>query len=187
MLGTILSAIFPWRLVPSIYIWLVLVTAGLSMFLLARQWFGQRDATYAAVSAINPYHLTIVYWRSAFAELLASSLLPLLLLLLLRSDEKRLRTTVLLALLLAAAWLINAPAAVMVHYSLVLLMIVIAWRRRSLKVVLTGSTALVLGAALAAFYLLPAIYEQGWVNIAEAVSAGSRPLESKIADEQWRL
>ncbi|MGB2606400.1 MAG: 6-pyruvoyl-tetrahydropterin synthase-related protein [Candidatus Sulfotelmatobacter sp.] len=179
VLGTILSAIFPWRLVPSIYIWLVLVTAGLSMFLLARQWFGQRDATYAAVLyAINPYHLTIVYWRSAFAELLASSLLPLLLLLLLRSDEKRLRTTVLLALLLAAAWLINAPAAVMVHYSLVLLMIVIAWRRRSLKVVLTGSTALVLGAALAAFYLLPAIYEQGWVNIAEAVSAGSRPLDN---------
>ena len=179
VLGTILSAIFPWTLVASIYIWIVLVAAGLSMFLLARQWFDRRDATYAAVLyAINPYHLTIVYWRSAFAELLASSLLPLLLLLLLRADEKGRRITVLLALLLAAAWLINAPAAVMVHYSLVLLMIVVAWQRQSLKVLLAGSTAVVLGAALAAFYLLPAIYEQRWVNIAQAVSAGSRPLDN---------
>jgi hypothetical protein len=35
-----------------------------------------------------------------------------------------------------------------------------------------------LGAALAAFYLLPAVYEQKWVNIAEAVSAGSRPQDN---------
>ncbi len=33
-------------------------------------------------------------------------------------------------------------------------------------------------AALAAFYLVPAVYEQQWVNIAEAVSPGSRPLDN---------
>ena len=116
ILGAALSAIFPWTLVASIYIWLVLVAAGVSMFLLARQWFDRRDATYAAVLyAVNPYHLAIVYWRSAFAELLASALLPLLLLLLLRAGEKGRRITVLLALVLASAWLINAPAAVMIH------------------------------------------------------------------------
>jgi 6-pyruvoyl-tetrahydropterin synthase related domain len=178
-LGAVLSAIFPWTLVASIYIWLVLVAAGVSMFLLARQWLDRCDATYAAVLyAVNPYHLVIVYWRSAFAELLASSLLPLLLLLLLRADDRGRRVTVFLALLLASAWLINAPAAVMVHYSLALLMVVIAWQRRSSRVLLTGSAAVLLGAALAAFYLLPAIYEQKWVNIAEAVSAGSRPLDN---------
>jgi hypothetical protein len=179
VLGSIVSAIFPWRLVASIYIWIVLVAAGVSMFLLARQWFNRRDAIYAAVLyAINPYHLAIVYWRSAFAELLASSLLPLLLLLLLWADEKRRLTIVSLALLLACAWLINAPAAVMIHYSLALLMVVIAWQRRSLRVLVTGSLAVVLGATLAAFYLLPAIYEQKWVDIAQAVSAGSRPLDN---------
>jgi hypothetical protein len=178
-LGGLLSAIFPWVVVSDIYIWLVLVAAGASMFLLARQWLDRRDATYAAVLyAVNPYHLVIVYWRSAFAELLASSLLPLLLLLLLRTEEKGRRVTIFLAFVLAGSWLVNAPAAVMIHYSLALLIVVIAWLRRSPRVLLTGLAAVVLGAALAAFYLLPAVYEQKWVNIAQAVSAGSRPLDN---------
>lgn len=178
-LGAALSAIFPWIVVPGIYIWLVLVGAGVSMFLLARQWLDRRDATFAAVLyAVNPYHLVIVYWRSAFAELLASSLLPLLLLLALRADEKGRRVTVFLALVVAGAWMVNAPAAVMIHYSLALLLLVVAWQRRSWRVLLTGAIAIVLGAALAAFYLLPAIYEQKWVNIAEAVGAGYRPVDS---------
>jgi hypothetical protein len=66
----------------------------------------------------------------------------------------------------------------MVHYSLALLIVVIAWQRRSPRVVLAGSVAVVLGAALAAFYLFPAVCEQKWVNIAQAISPGSRPLDN---------
>src|SRR5579863_6440950 len=178
-LGAALAAIFPWTMVPSIYLWLVLAGAGVSMFVLARQWLDRRDATFAAVLyAVNPYHLAIVYWRSAFAELLASFLLPLLLLLLLRADEDRRRSIVFLGALLAASWLINAPAAVMIHYSLALVAIVLAWRRRSPRMLLVAAAAVLLGAALAGFYLLPAIYEQRWVNIAEAVSSGARPQDN---------
>jgi 6-pyruvoyl-tetrahydropterin synthase-like protein len=176
-LGAGLSAIFPWVLVSEIYIWLALVAAGASMFLLARQWLDRRDATFAAVLyAVNPYHLVIIYWRSAFAELLAASLLPLLVLLLLRREEKR--GTVLLALILGASWVVNAPAALMIHYSMVLLIVVIAWQRRSARILLTSSAAVVLGGALAAFYLFPAIYEQRWVEIAQAVSEGARPADN---------
>ena len=190
-LGAALRAVFPWILVPGIYIFLTLVAAGVSMFLLSRQLLERRDATFAAVLyAVNPYHLVIVYWRSAFAELLASSLLPLLLLLVLRIElrieqpieeplkENNRRMTVFLALVLAASWLINAPAAVMIHYSLALLIVVYACVRRSSRILITGIFAVLLGAALAAFYLLPAIYEQKWVNIAEAVSPGVRPVDS---------
>ena len=178
-LGTALSAIFPWVVVSDIYIWLLLVATGASMFLLARQWLDPRDATFAAVLyAVNPYHLVIVYWRSAFAELMAACLLPLLLLLLLRTEDGRARGTVWLALVLAASWLVNAPAAVMIHYSMALLVMVIAWQRRSARILLTSAVAVILGAGLAAFYLFPAIYEQKWVNIAQAVSAGSRPLDN---------
>jgi hypothetical protein len=178
ILGAALTALLPWTIVPSVYLWLALVAAGASMFVLARQWLGRRDAIFAATFyAVNPYHLVIVYWRSAMAELLASCLLPLLLLLILRAAEER-RMIVPLGVLLAAAWLTNAPAAVMIHYSLVLLVVVIAWQQRSPRLVLTAAVAIALGAALAAFYLLPAIYEQRWVDIAEAVSAGSRPQDN---------
>jgi len=149
------------------------------MFFLAREWFDRRDASFAAVLyAVNPYHLLIVYWRSDFAELLASWLLPLLLLLILRAGRGNRRVTTFLAVILACSWLTNAPAAVMVHYSLALLLLVIAWQRRSSRVLLTGAVAVLLGAVLAAFYLLPAIYEQRWVDIAQALSPGYRPIDN---------
>ena len=179
LLGSALSAIFPWTIASSVYIWIVLVAAGASMFLLARRWLNRRDAIFAAaLYAANPYHLVIVYWRSAFAELLASCLLPLLVLLVLRAAEQGWRTIVPLAGVLAAAWLTNAPAALMAHYSLALLLLVVAWQRRSWRVLLTGGVAVALGLLLSAFYLLPVIYEQKWINIGEAVSPGSSPQDN---------
>ncbi len=203
-LGAALSAIFPWTLASDIYICIALVAAGVSMFMLARRFVDRksldgrsldhtslkrRDAIFAAVLyTVNPYHLVIVYWRSAFAELLASCLVPLLLLFVLRAVEGdkdvevRWRAivpaTLPLGLVLAAAWLTNVPAAIMIHYSLALLLVYYAWRRRSLRLLVVGAGAVALGACLAAFYLLPAIYEQHWIDIGQAVSAGSRPADS---------
>lgn len=176
MLGGLLSAIFPWTIAASVFIWIVLVAAGTSMFLLVRRWLDRRDALFAAVLyAVNPYHLVIVYWRSSFAELLAACLVPLLVLLVLEGAEGHNRVIVPLGLVMAGAWLTNAPAAVMIHYSSALLIMFFAWRRRSPKLLLVAAGAIALGACLSAFYLLPAIYEQKWINIEQAVSPGSRP------------
>jgi len=178
-LGAAISSIFPWTNASPIYVWIVLVLSGVSMFVLAKRWFGPRDATFAAVLyAVNPYHLVIVYWRSAFAELLASCLVPLLVLLVLRAADGDRHVVLPLGFLLAASWLTNAPAAVMIHYSLALLVLYFSWRRRSSQIIATAAAAVVLGALLSAFYLLPAIYEQRWIDIANAVSAGSRPADN---------
>lgn len=178
-LGALLTAIFPWTIASSVYIWIVLMAAGASMFILASRWLNRRDAIFAAaLYTANPYHLVVVYWRSAFAELLASCLIPLLLLCILRVMDGRRRAVVPLSLVLAASWLTNAPAAVMIHYSTALLLVWFAWRQRSLRPLLAGACAVALGAALSAFYLLPAIYEQRWINISEVVSAGSRPADN---------
>ena len=76
--GAALGALLPWKLVPGAYSWLALTLAGVSMYRLAREWVPAQDALFAAaLYAVNPYHLLIVYWRSAFAELLAAALLPL--------------------------------------------------------------------------------------------------------------
>jgi len=178
-LGSLISLALPWRIASYVYVWAALTLAGTSMFLLARQWMRRRDAVFAAAFyAVNPYHLVIVYWRSAFAELLASCLVPLLLLWLWRAVEEERRAVIPLSLILAGSWLINAPAAVMIHYSMALLVVVLAWQRKSMRLLVTVSMAVTLGAGLAAFYLLPAVYEQRWIDIANAVSAGSRPADN---------
>ena len=176
MLGGLLSAIFPWTISAGVFIWIVLVAAGSSMFVLIRRWLERRDAIFAALLyVINPYLLVTVYWRSSFAELLAACLVPLLALLVLEAAEGHNRVIVPLGLVMAGAWLTNAPAAVMIHYSFALLIVFFAWRRRSPKLLLVAAGAIALGACLSAFYLLPAIYEQKWINIEQAVSPGSRP------------
>jgi hypothetical protein len=179
-LGALLTSVFPWTIASCVYIWIALVAAGVSMFLLARRWLDAPSAIFAAaLYAANPYHLVIVYWRSSFAELLASCLVPLLLLFVLKAvDDGRWRAIVPLAMVLAGSWLTNAPAAVMIHYSFALLIVFFAWNRREPRLLLVGGGAVLLGASLAAFYLLPAIYEQRWINIAQAVSGGSQPLDN---------
>ena len=179
MLGAALGALLPWKTVPAAYVWIVLTLSGCSMFLLARSWLNQRDALFAAaLYAANPYYIVIVYWRSAFAELLAGALLPLLLLFVIRLQERGRRAIIPLALIIAAAWLTNAPSAVMVNYSVALLVIVVAIARRSPRILLDGGTAVLLGAALAAFYIFPAAYEAKWVNISEVLAPGVRPQDN---------
>jgi glycerol uptake facilitator-like aquaporin len=182
-LGAALGSFLPWWIVPTVFEWIGLTLAGCSMFLLARRFMQRRDATFAAaLYTANPYHIVSVYWRSAFAELLVSALLPLLLLVLLRPENRKNdRGTVLsLGLVVAAAWLTNVPGAVMLTYSLLLLLVVQAIGRRSLRPLVIGALAMLLGLALAAFYVVPVLYEQKWIEIAQVLSLGVRPQDNFI-------
>jgi hypothetical protein len=179
MLGAALGSFLPWKVVAGAYVWLTLIISGCSMFLLAREWMSRNEALFAAAFYIaTPYSIVLIYWRSAFAELLAAALVPLLALIVLRIPEKGPRSIVPLALVISAAWLTNVPSAVMVNYSLALLVLTIAISYRSFQVLLHGAAAVVLGPLLASFYLLPAFYEQGWVNVGQALSEGYRPQDN---------
>jgi 6-pyruvoyl-tetrahydropterin synthase related domain len=175
-LGAFLGALLPWKLVPGAYIWLVLTLSGCSMFALARRWLKTDDAIFTSVVyAANPYHLVIVYWRSAFAELLASALVPALVLCALRLEGNARKSVIPLALIVAAAWFSNVPAAIMVNYSLAFLVLGFAVMRRSPVILFRGFVAIVLGTVLAAFYLLPVAHEQKWIEIAQVLGPGVRP------------
>lgn len=206
-LGAALGRILPWKMVPGAYCVIALALAGAAMYRLAREWLAPSGALFAALFyALNPYHLVIVYWRSAYAELLAAALLPLLPFLVPRLNQPGYRPTLWLSLTLAAAWLTNVPAAVMIHYSTVGLAVVLAvmWglgfapSRREMapppnesvssgsprfwhpiaRILVRTALAVLLGAGLASFTLLPAIHEQGWVNLSEVMSPGVRPPEN---------
>ena len=179
LLGALLGALLPWKLTPAAFVFVALTLSGCSMFLLARRYLARPDAIFAAaLYAANPYYLVIVYWRSAFAELLAGALLPLLLLQILELPDTRHRAVIPLGLLVAAAWLINAPSAVMINYSLAFLIAVVAILRRSPQVLLYGAAAAILGAGLAGFYIVPAAYEQKWVAITQVLAPGVRPQDN---------
>lgn len=176
LLGAGLGSILPWRVVPGTFIWLALVLAGIAMWYFAREWLPRREAILASVLyAVNPYHLVIVYVRSDFAELLASALFPLVLLGALRLVREGWRGWPWLALPFAAAWLSNAPAGVLATYSLALIFAVLSITRRSLRPVLTGGLGVAAGFGLAAFYILPAAWEQRWVQIHEAIAGTLHP------------
>ena len=179
--GAALGTILPWKFVPAAYIWVVLALAGCSMFLLARRWLERCDAIFvAALYAANPYHLVIVYWRSAMAELIAAAYLPLLLLWMLRSEteEGGLRIVLPWSLLMAAVWLTNLPAAVMMNYSIAVLALFLSIWRGSFSTLAYAALAVGIGAGLAGFYLLPAYHEQSWVNIGEVLGPGVRPVDN---------
>lgn len=180
-LGAALGAILPWKLVPGAYCWIALTLAGTSLYRFAREWLPARDALFAgAFYAVNPYHLVIVYWRSAYAELLAAALLPLLLAALLRLREPGSRPVLWLSLILAAAWLTNAPAALMIHYSAAGLALLLALHERSWRPLYRTGLAVILGIGLASFYLWPAIFEEQWINIGEVLAVGVRPQDNFV-------
>jgi hypothetical protein len=178
-LGAALGALLPWKLVPGAYCWIALALAGAAMYRCAREWLAAPDALFAAAFyAVNPYHLVIVYWRSAYAELLAAALLPMLLLSLVKLKQPGVRPVLFLTLILAAAWLTNAPAAVMIHYSAGGLAVLIAARERSWLPLLRTVLAIALGIGLASFYLFPALYEERWINLGEVLAFGVRPQDN---------
>ena len=169
--GAALGSLLPWRMAPGAFIWLALVLAGASMWRLARGTLPAGQATAAAVFfAVNPYHLAIVYYRSDFAELLASAVFPLVVWTALRVIREGWRPVPGLATVFAAIWLSNAPAAIVSTYSLALILLVGACVHRGIWPLVRGGAAMAAGFGLAAFYILPAAWEQQWVQIAQVLS-----------------
>src|ERR1700719_3299877 len=191
-LGLVVARIF----VPAVSIVLTQTLAGLCAFALGRRLFPQRGALVCAVCyAANPYALLIVYLRSDFAEQLALAFFPVLFLaaavvlgLLDSPPRSPRRSIVLLAITFATVWLTNAPAGVVASYSLAALFAWTLLTKKSWRPMLHGTAALALGFGLAGFYLLPAAYEQRWVNISLALASGLQPsqnfLYAVIADPE---
>ena len=186
MLGAALGFVVPWNAVPGVFIVIVQTMAGVCAFALARRFLPANAALFgAACYTANPYALVIVYMRSDFAEQLACAVMPLVVLTALQlcgmAENRRRslpRAMALFAVVFAAVWLSNAPAGVVASYSVALIFAWTAIGEKSLRPLLRGAGGLALGFGLAGFYLLPAGYEQRWVNIAQVLSSGLQPADN---------
>ncbi len=179
MFGAALGFVLPWKGVSVAMTYLFLAETGLATRALARQKLSEGMATLAGCAALfSGYALFTAYERSDFGELAGGFLIPLLLLFVLRDRVPNAATlhrafdgsTVPLAIVLAGAWLSNAPLGVMASYLLAAFTLAVALSRRSSAPLLRAAAAAALGLGLAAVYILPAAYEQRWVNIGQAVN-----------------
>ncbi len=187
MMGAALGLFLPWKIVPLALLVLLLTATGLATRALARRAFGDGIATLAGCTAIfSGYALFTAYERSAFAEMTGGFWVPLMLMGILgdwrngtndtpgKAQVSVLRQAIgrsalLLALVVAGAWLSNAPVGVMLSYLLAGVAVLCAVLARSWVPVLRGAVATALGLGMAAFFLIPADWEQRWVAIRQAV------------------
>ena len=178
MLGGALGSFIPWLFVPVAFDFCIVVLAGWTMFITAREWLEPRDAGLIAVAyAVNPYLLLCIYARSSYGELLASTFFPLLLLWIVRDRPAR-NMLVPLALTLAAVWLTNVPSALIATYWTVFLLALVTVLRRNSRVFLYGSGGLLLALALAAFFIVPAVMERSWISASQVLAPGVRPADN---------
>ncbi len=187
MLGATLGFVFPWTLVPAALTFLLLAGTGLATRALAREMLPDGAATLAGCAALfSGYALYTAYERSAFGELAGGLWIPLLLLYILRdrnpdgSPWQRAfdGSAAPLALAVAGCWLSNAPLGVMGCYLLAAVALVLVVLGRSWAPALRAGIGAALGLALSSFYLIPAAWEQRWVDIRQAIDDPGLRIES---------
>jgi hypothetical protein len=208
MLGAALGLVLPWTLVPAALTFLLLVATGLATRALALEALDDDPATLAGCMALfSGYALFTAYERTAYGELTGGFWIPLLLLFALRDrnpceagcptlaahlflrlgwDSRMVRvcnhaldgSTLPLALVLAGAWLSNVPVGVMACYLLAAVALAAALLARSWAPLLRAAVAAALGTALAAFYLIPAAWEQRWVDIRQLTDDPGERIEN---------
>jgi hypothetical protein len=192
MLGAALGFVLPWQFVPVALTFLLLAGTGLATRALAREALSGGAATLAGcVALFSGYPLFTAYERSAFAELAGGLWIPLVLLYILREGNPSVPasacpawrrafdgSTAPLALAVAGAWLSNPTVGVMACYLLAAVALVLAVLSSSWAPVLRASAGAVVGMGLVAAYLVPASWEQRWVDIHQVTEDPGQTLEN---------
>jgi len=187
MAGALLGFALPWQWVATAFIFLCLTATGLATRALAREFLPAPNATLAGIlAAATPYTFFVAYRRSALSELAAAAWIPLLLLYAWRKPSANETNRLIpipyslfpVSLILAAAWLTNAPTGVMASYLLAFAALSAAILQRKWWPILRAAIAAPLGIGLAAFYLIPAAWEQRWIDVRQALDIGMRVQDS---------
>jgi hypothetical protein len=140
---------------------LLIAAAAASMYLLGRWFFGSAGGAIAALAYVYaPYFLVDLYVRTAFAEFSAFPFYPLALYGFARHATERKRRHLILGVVgYAGVWYAHSPAALLFSPLLGAFVLFLAWRARSVQLLLMHAVALAAGFLLAATIWLPSLAE----------------------------
>lgn len=160
----------------AIGMWLMVLASGMAFYLFARQYAPPWIATLGAFAyMLMPYHYEIDLWRRlAFTEIAAYIWMPLILLSLHKAFDDR-RFLPALAASYAALVVSHLPSAMI--FGLFLggyALMECYWRRSARPMILLGVAA-ALGIALAAVYLVPAVFAEGYIVSADMFVPHANP------------
>ena len=147
----------------------VLVTAaasGVTFFLYARTFLDGAASTIATLLyLLLPYRLIDLYHRAALSELIAFVWMPLVLFAI-NSATKRLSARRIIGGAIAYDLLVvtHPPVAYLFSIALIVFIVAMSVVERNGRIIASGSCVIALGAALSAFYSLPATLEVGLVK-----------------------
>jgi hypothetical protein len=151
-----------------------IVASSVAMYSLANKFWSKRGALFSALFyAFAPYRAVDVWVRGALGESLAFVFFPLILLCLKEYVENR-RLKYLFWLILAFAGLIithNLSLMIFLPFALVWFMyFFIKSNNKSIHTIYDLISAGLVTGLLAAFYLLPVIFESGLVTVGETIT-----------------
>jgi hypothetical protein len=165
VLGGGLGLLLPLRFVPCAYMALISFVSGISMYVAGKRFIPQGERLPAAfLYMLSPYLVTSQLIHFSAAELLVQAWLPLILVWFFETQWGSNGRILLLGCLLGLSWLTDVPASIVLFYGLLLVSIVAAWEHQRLEPVLRFVATEGIAGMLAAFYLMPVLMEQKWIN-----------------------
>jgi len=146
-----------------------IILAGVSMYFLAKKFWGQWGGLVAALFYIYlPYHAVQIFVRGSVGELWAYAFLPLVFLGVYR------RRVLLTAISLAAVILShNLTALMLIPFLLLVLLALLIFSKNKKQFLILNSKFLILAVALAAFYWLPALVEMKFTQVFGQLGGGA--------------
>ncbi len=140
--------------------------SGLAMYLLSKEFFGKVGGLISATLYIYaPYHSVDIYVRGALSESLALIFFPLIFLTAFRlTKEVNTKNIALTALSFGGLFLTHNVMTVLFTPFALGWLAFLVWRERNLKLIKPFGVSLLLGAGLAATFMLPAFFEKNLVQ-----------------------
>ncbi len=153
-----------------------ILLAGLSMFLLARKFWGIWGGLLAAILYLySPYHALDIYVRGAVDEFWAMGFLPLAFLGMYEVyKDNGFKGIIIGSLGISGVILSHNLTALMLIPFLVLFFGIFFWQSHQKKYFLLNTIYLILlSLALSAFYFLPALWEMRYTNVFSQITGGA--------------